>query len=57
VGVSLVVFGVNNMMRMLLDHLACGGYGDKEIEKKCDTALLRIFVVEMIGISLVFLVM
>jgi hypothetical protein len=56
-GVSLVVFGVNNMMRMLLDHVACDGSGDKEMEKKCDIALLRMFIVEMIGISLAFLVM
>ncbi|PMD49586.1 uncharacterized protein K444DRAFT_291077 [Hyaloscypha bicolor E] len=44
------------MMRMLLDHVACDGSGDKEMEKKCDTALLTIFIVEMIGISLRFLV-
>jgi hypothetical protein len=56
-GVSLVVCGLNNMMRMLLDHVACDGYGDKQVEKKCDTAFLRIFIVEMISISLAFLVM
>jgi hypothetical protein len=49
--------GANNMMRMSLDHVACDGSGDKEMEKKCDTALLTILIVEMIGISLRFLVM
>ena len=56
-GVSLVVFGLNNMMRMLLDHAACDGSGDEEMEMKCDTTFLRRFIVEMIGISLAFLVM
>jgi hypothetical protein len=56
-GVSLVVFGLNNMMRMLLDHVAYDGYLDKQVEKKCDTAFLRIFIMEIIGISLAFLVM
>ncbi|PMD30392.1 hypothetical protein L207DRAFT_592518 [Hyaloscypha variabilis F] len=55
-GVSLVAFGVINMMRMLLDHVACDGSGDREMERKCDTALLRILIVEMIAISLGFLV-
>jgi hypothetical protein len=55
-GVSLVAFGVINMMRMLLDHVACDGFGDREMERKCDAALLRILIVEMIAISLGFLV-
>jgi hypothetical protein len=37
--------GVNNMMRMLLYHVAGDGSGDKEMENTCDTALLRIFLV------------
>lgn len=28
-GISLVVFGVINMLRVLLDHVACNGAGDK----------------------------
>lgn len=55
-GISLVVFGVINMLRMLLDHVACDGSGDKEMERKCDAALLKILIVEMIAISLGFLV-
>ena len=55
-GVSLVVFGVINMTRMLLDHIACDGSGNKEMERKCSAALLRILIVEMIAISLGFLV-
>lgn len=55
-GVSLVVFGVINMLRMLLDHVACDGSGDKEMEEKCDAALLHILILEMIAISLGFLV-
>jgi len=44
------------MTRMLLDHIACDGSGNKEMERKCSAALLRILIVEMIAISLGFLV-
>ena len=56
VGILLVVFGVINMLRVLLDHVACDGSGDKEMEGKCDAALLGILIVEMIAISLGLLV-
>ena len=55
-GVALVALGVVNMTRILLDHVACDGSGDKEMERKCDAALLRILIAEMIAISLGFLV-
>jgi hypothetical protein len=54
--VSLVTFGVINMTRMLLDHVACDGSGNKEMEKKCDAALLQILIAEMIAINLGFLI-
>lgn len=55
-GISLVVFGVINMLRVLLDHIACDGAGDKEMKRKCDAALLKLLIAEMMAISLGFLV-
>jgi hypothetical protein len=55
-GISLVVFGLINMLRVLLDHVACNGAGDKEMERKCDAALLKLLIAEMIAIRLGFLV-
>lgn len=55
-GISLVVFEVINMLRVLLDHVACNGAGDKEMEMKCDAALLKLLIAEMIAIRLGFLV-
>ena len=59
----LIAFGVLNMVEMLWDRRLCDdlprgedGHPDKELYQKCDGAMLRLLVVEMVAVNLGLLV-
>jgi len=53
----LIAFGVLNMVEMLWDRRLCDGLApDKELYRKCDEAMLRLLVVEMVAVNLGLLV-
>lgn len=52
----LIAFGVLNMVFMLWDRRLCDGWEDNEVYKKCDIAMFRLLVVEMVAVNLGLLV-
>ena len=59
----LIAFGVLNMVEMLWDRRLCDflpggedGQPDKELYRKCDKAMFRLLVVEMVAVNLGLLV-
>jgi hypothetical protein len=52
----LIAFGVLNMVFMLWDRRLCDGHRDKEMYKKCDIAMLKLLVVEMVAVNMGLLV-
>ncbi|KAH6684698.1 hypothetical protein B0J14DRAFT_17503 [Halenospora varia] len=53
---SLIGFGVFNMLMMLLDRRLCDGWNDEVMYKKCDIAMFKLLVVEMVAVNLGLLV-
>lgn len=52
----LIAFGVLNMVEMLWDRRLCDGWKDKETYMKCDIAMFRLLVAEMVAVNLGILV-
>jgi hypothetical protein len=52
----LIAFGVLNMVEMLSDRRMCDGWDDTEMYKKCDEAMFRLLVVELVAVNLGLLV-
>ena len=60
---ALIGFGVLNMVQMLWDRRLCDGLPrgkdglpDEELYRKCDEAMFRLLVVEMVAVNLGLLV-
>ena len=60
---TLIAFGVLNMIEMLWDRRLCDGLPsgengrpDQELYRKCDEAMFRLLVVEMVAVNLGLLV-
>ncbi len=50
---ALIGFGVLNMVEILWDRRLCDGWwGEKETYAKCDIAMFRLLVVEMVAVNL-----
>ncbi|RDW71708.1 hypothetical protein BP5796_07742 [Coleophoma crateriformis] len=49
---TLIAFGVLNMVEMLWDRRLCDGWDDSEMYNKCDIAMFRLLVVEMVAVNL-----
>jgi hypothetical protein len=52
----LITFSVLNMVEMLWDRKMYDGWDDTEMYKKCDKALFRLLVVELVAVNLGLLV-
>ncbi len=48
----LIAFGVLNMVEMLWDRRLCDGWREEEMYKKCDIAMFRLLVVELVAVNL-----
>lgn len=60
---TLIAFGVLNMITMLWDRRLCDslprqddGHPDEELYRKCDDAMFKLLVVEMVAVNLGLLV-
>ena len=60
---TLIAFGVLNMIFMLWDRRLCDslprqddGHRDKELYRKCDNAMFKLLVVELVAVNLGLLV-
>ncbi|RDW66513.1 hypothetical protein BP6252_10148 [Coleophoma cylindrospora] len=49
---TLIAFGVLNMVEMLWDRRLCDGWDDSEMYNKCDIAMFRLLVVELVAVNL-----
>ena len=52
----LITFSVLNMVEMLWDRKMYDGWDDTEMYKKCDKAVFRLLVVELVAVNLGLLV-
>jgi hypothetical protein len=60
---TLIAFGVLNMIEMLWDRRLCDGLPrqgdpsrDRELYERCDEAMFRLLVVEMVAVNLGLLI-
>jgi hypothetical protein len=51
-----ITFSVLNMVEMLWDRKMYDGWDDTEMYKKCDKAVFRLLVVELVAVNLGLLV-